>query len=729
MQYTVALAGNPNSGKTTLFNELTGASAHVGNWPGVTVEKKEGKIRRDTEATLVDLPGIYSLSPYTLEEVVARKYLLESRPDVIINIVDASNLERNLYLTTQLLETGIPTVIACNMMDIVDKNGDSLNSKALSEKLGAPVVEISALRAKGLDELIKTVKETAEKNIAPKFSMTYTEKIENLLSEIETEQGQYEYIGTSAESFKQLNSRWLAIKLFEQDEKVLEDVKAPESLLNKIKTVEDALDDDAQSLVSTARYAYISSILSQVYKKKNADALTFTDRVDKIVTNRWLAFPIFAAVMFIVYYLAIHTIGTQWTDYVNDVVVAEWAQGGAEEFLLGAGVSEWLTDLVVNGIIAGVGAVLGFLPQMAVLFVLLSLLEQCGYMARIAFILDRIFRRFGLSGKSFIPMLIGTGCSVPGIMATRTIENEADRRMTAITTSFIPCSAKLPIIAFIAGAIFADAWWFGPICYFIGIFAVIFSGIILKKTRRFSGDPSPFIMELPEYRLPTLKGIIRSVWERCFAFIKKAGTIILVSSIVLWFLQYFGMVDGQFAAVGEDIDQSFLAKIGNSIAWLFIPLGFGDWQSTVATFTGLIAKENVMSTFAIIFGVADDALELIEDADWEALSSITSHYTTLTAFSFLAFNLLCAPCFAAIGAMHRELGTGKWTLFGVGFQTLLAYSFSLVLYQFGLIFTGHGFTIWTGVAIVVLAVWLYLLFRKQPTFDNNKGKKVSTNLQ
>jgi ferrous iron transport protein B len=708
MKYTIALAGNPNSGKTTLFNQLTGARAHVGNWPGVTVEKKEGKILRNEDLSLIDLPGIYSLSPYTLEEVIARNFLLKERPDVIINIVDATNLERNLYLTTQVVETGIPTVIACNMIDLVKQAGDRLDSKALSAHFGVPVVEISALRGDGLDELIDAVKDAVSSKQETSYVLRLSEEVESEIKQVEKELDT-----TPPEKLYDMPLRWWAQKLLEQDEKALEEISLSSEQKARIEVLEEKLDDDVQSYISTARYKSIAVIMDSIYTCKNPQRLSLTDRIDKIVTNRILALPIFVLVMFLVYYISISTIGTLGTDYVNDVVVGEWAQGGMETLLTNLGASDWVIGLTVDGIIGGVGAVLGFLPQMAVLFLLLTFLELSGYMARIAFILDRIFRKFGLSGKSFIPMLIGTGCSVPAIMASRTIEQEADRRMTAITTSFVPCGAKLPIIAFIAGALFNGSWWFAPICYFVGIAAVIISGIVLKKTRGFAGDPAPFVMELPEYRLPTLKAVLLTVWERCFAFIKKAGTIILLSSIVLWFLQAYGVTGEGIVAV-EDAGDSILAVIGGAIAWLFIPLGFGDWQSTVATFTGLIAKENVMTTFAIVFGVEGDVLDLIDAGEWSSLTAITQHYTMSSAFSFLLFQLLCAPCFAAIGAMHRELGNAKWTLFAVAYQTLFAYSASLIYYQFALLFSGNPFTLTSAVAIVVLLAWLYLLLRKKP---------------
>nr|WP_072513960.1 ferrous iron transport protein B [Ndongobacter massiliensis] len=713
MHYTVALTGNPNSGKTTLFNELTGASQHVGNWPGVTVEKKEGKMRADKEAIVVDLPGIYSLSPYTLEEVIARDYLINEHPDVIINIVDASNLERNLYLTTQVLEMGIPTVIALNMMDLVRRNGDKIDTGKLSRALGAPIVEISALHGENMDGLVKAAREAAEDRKAPSPEKNFSEDIECLLEKIEAEGFDASIHEEKRAAYAKIAPRWIAVKLFEQDEKVLEDISLSESLQQEIAALEDAHDDDAQTLISEQRYDRIAKIISTSLERKNAGKLSLTDRIDKIVTNRVLALPIFAAVIFLIYYVSVTTLGGLVTDFTNDVFVAEWIQEPVRAFMENASMAPWLVGMICDGVIAGVGAVLGFLPQMAILFIFLSFLEQCGYMSRIAFILDRIFRRFGLSGKSFIPMLIATGCGIPGVMASRTIENEADRKMTAMTATFMPCGAKLPIIAFFAGTVFGGTWWVAPSFYFVGITAVIVSGIILKKTKRFAGDPAPFVMELPEYRLPTLKGMALTVWERLAAFAKKAGTIILASAIVLWFLQAFGFTEGGFGMV-EDSEQSLLAGVGNAVCFLFAPLGFGDWKSTVATVTGLIAKENVITTFGVLFGVAGDALELVEEGDWGVLTTISAHYTVISAYSLLLFNLLCAPCFAAIGAMNKELGGGRWTLFGIGYQTILAYSTAFVFYQLATFFTGGVFTLWTGLAIVVLAIWLYLLFRPAP---------------
>lgn len=729
MEYTAALVGNPNAGKTTLFNALTGSSAHVGNWPGVTVEKKEGIIRGNKSAKLIDLPGIYSLSPYSPEEVLAREYLLKEKPEVIINIVDVSNLERNLLLTTQILEMGIPTVIAANMMDVIEKRGDKFSSAKLSEVLGVPVVEISALEGEGLDQLISVVEEQVASGDIPKINIDLGEQANRLLKEFEEKirlklpKDYSDDADNSTQDYRTLSPTFCAIKILEKDEKALKRFPLTASEKQKILDLEEEMDDDSESFVTKARYQYISSIISDSYIKHRGEDSDFTDRVDSIVTNKYLALPIFALIMFAVYYLSINAIGGAVTDFVNNTVVAEWAQIGALNYLESMNASPWLIDLIVNGIIAGVGAVLGFLPQMAVLFFFLSILEQCGYMARVAFILDQIFRKFGLSGKSFIPMLIGTGCSVPGIMATRTIENEGDRRATAIITSFMPCSAKLPIIAFIAGAFFNQAWWFAPLCYFIGIIAIIISGVALKKMSIFYSEPAPFIMELPEYRVPRAKGVFMTVWERCAAFAKKAGTVILLSAIVLWFLQAYTISAEGIVPVNGKLDESILAYLGNALAWLFAPLGFGDWKSTVAIITGLIAKENVMTSFAVLYGVSGDALSLIESGNWGALQSISSHYSAISGFSFLIFNLLCAPCFAAIGAMRKELGTAKWTLFGLGYQSIFAYSISLIFYQAAKFIHHSKFTLGTLAALIVLVYWLYLIYRK-PT----KGRGILLDL-
>ncbi len=734
MSVQIALCGNPNSGKTTLFNDLTGASQYVGNWPGVTVEKKTGVIKGNKDLSLTDLPGIYSLSPYSLEERIARDFLLEETPDLIINIVDASNLERNLYLTTQLIELGLPMIIALNMMDVVEKQKSKLDSQKLESMLGVPVVEIVALRGQGSDKLVETIQKITKKPAPAVKSLSsrnsdldphrftpsgqkaqlakpliFDDAVEAVLSEIEEELQKKERPALYAK----ISSRWISVKLFEKDELVLADIGLSDSLKEKIKALEEEEQDDSQSIISGARYCSIGSLQREVLTTSRKKALSISDRIDKIITNKWLAFPIFILVIFLVYYISVSTVGTLVTEWTNDVFVGEIIQGNAVRFMEDHGVSEFLVGLVGDGIIGGVGAVLGFLPQIAILFLMLGFLEETGYMARIAFILDRVFRHFGLSGKSFIPMLIGTGCSVPGIMAARTIENESDRRMTAITTSFIPCGAKLPIIGLFAGAVIDNGWWVGPFAYFLGIFAVLFSGIVLKKTKRFAGDPTPFVMELPAYRLPTLKNLLMITWERVFSFIKKAGSIILLSSIIIWFLQAYGWDQG-FTAV-SDVDQSFLAKIGSLFAWLFIPLGFGSWQAAVAAVTGLVAKENIASTFGILFGLSSDALELVEAGEWAELSLISDHFSSLSGLSFLIFNLICIPCFAAVGAMHRELGSGRWTLFGISYQMTLAYSMSLITYQFGLVFNGSAFSISTLFALAVLLAWLYFLFRKPLT--------------
>lgn len=698
----IALAGNPNSGKTTLFNELTGASQYVGNWPGVTVEKKEGKLRKHKDVMIMDLPGIYSLSPYTLEEVISRDYLIQDQPDVIINIVDGTNLERNLYLTTQLLELNIPMVLALNMMDLVNKRGETIDKEELSNELGIPVVEISALKSQNTDALVQKTLQTAARQQKPQRKFSFTENVETLLKKIEKE---YEDKISS-------NPRWYAVKLFEQDPEVLKDIELKPETKQEIEALEDSVDDDAESIVTNQRYDWISQIVSRVQVKKDTQKLTTSDKIDRVVTNRWLAFPIFIAIIYAVYYISIVTVGTAMTDFVNDVVVAEWIQEPLAAFLEGAGVSAFWNGMLVDGIIGGVGAVLGFLPQMITLFLLLAILEQCGYMARIAFILDRIFRKFGLSGKSFIPMLIGTGCSIPGIMASRTIENDADRKMTIITTSFMPCSAKLPIIGLIAGALFPGKSWVAPSAYFVGIGAIIISGIILKKTKGFAGDPAPFVMELPEYHLPTVKGVLKSVWERASSFAKKAGTIILLSSIFIYCVSVISFRGGFH--ITDDITESLIAQIGGFFAPLFAPLGFGDWQSTTATAMGLVAKENVVSNFGIIYGIGEEALDFVEAGEFSKVQAIASHFTQLSGYSFLIFNLLCAPCFAAVGAIRREMGNEKWTWFAITYQTVFAYAISLIVYQLGNLFVNGVFGVWTVVAFVVLAGLLYLLFRPDP---------------
>lgn len=679
MSIKIALAGNPNAGKTTLFNALTGSNQFVGNWPGVTVEKKEGKLKNYKDVIITDLPGIYSLSPYTLEEVVARNYLIGERPDAILNIVDGTNIERNLYLTTQLVELGIPVIVAVNMMDVVNKNGDKINTRQLSAELGCEVCEISALKGSGIKEAAEkaVAAAKAKKKTVPQHS--FCGCVEHAVAHIEE---------AALHSVPEEQQRWYAIKIFERDEKVLEQLSISPDVRNHIEediaAAELEMDDDAESIITNERYIYISSIINKCCKKKNKGGLTISDKIDKIVTNRFLALPIFAIVMFIVYYVSITTVGAMATDWVNDVLFGEWVPNGANWILEKINCVGWLQSLIVDGIIAGVGAVLGFVPQLLVLFIFLAFLESCGYMARIAFVMDRIFRKFGLSGKSFIPMLIGTGCGVPGIMASRTIENERDRRMTIMTTTFIPCGAKLPIIGLIAGALFDNSGWISTSAYFIGIAAIIISGIMLKKTRIFAGDPAPFVMELPAYHLPTISNVLRSMWERGWSFIKKAGTVILLSAIVLWFLQSFGWENG-FGMV-EKLDNSILAKIGNAFAWIFAPLGWGEWQAAVATVTGLIAKENVVTTFGQLFHFAGQELAENGSEIWPEIALV---FTKLSAFSFLIFNLLCAPCFAAMGAIKREMNNAKWTLFAIGYQCVFAYAVSLCIYQIGSVFSGN----------------------------------------
>lgn len=790
MEIKIALAGNPNSGKTTLFNALTGANQFVGNWPGVTVEKKEGKLKKHSDVIIMDLPGIYSLSPYTLEEVVSRNYLINQRPDAILNIIDGTNLERNLYLTTQLTELGIPVVVAVNMMDIVKKNGDKINIEELSRELGCKVVEISALKGTGVMEAAEAAVQAAQgAKTVPQHS--FSGVVEHALAHIEE---------AAVHSLPAEQQRWYAIKIFERDEKVLEQLRLDKTVLahieEDIKAVEKELDDDAESIITNERYVYIASIIKGCYKKKNAGRLSVSDKIDRIVTNRWLALPIFAVVMFVVYFVSVTTVGTWATDWANDGVFGEgfhlfgigssaysdaadaYVEPGAmveafevaaeeagvdpasaadltataylhddetgeviktipvdfaayqeaaaieepdpaaygvwvpglpvliESGLDAVNCADWLKGLILDGIVGGVGAVLGFVPQMLVLFIFLAFLEACGYMARIAFVMDRIFRKFGLSGKSFIPMLIGTGCGVPGVMASRTIENERDRRMTVMTTTFIPCGAKLPIIALISGALFGGAWWVAPSAYFVGIAAIIISGIMLKKTKMFAGDPAPFVMELPAYHLPTVGNVLRSMWERAWSFIKKAGTVILLSAIVLWFLQGFGVENGSFGMV-SDINNSILAVIGNAIAWIFIPLGWGNWESAVAAITGLIAKENVVGTFGVLFG----GFEEVAENGWQVWSNMQASFTQLSAYSFLVFNLLCAPCFAAMGAIKREMNSAKWTAFAIGYQCVFAYAMSLIVYQLGMLFTGQGNIIGSIVAFALVALVLFLLFR------------------
>ncbi len=786
-QIKIALAGNPNSGKTTLFNALTGSNQFVGNWPGVTVEKKEGKLKKHDDVTIMDLPGIYSLSPYTLEEVVARNYLIDQRPDAILNIIDGTNLERNLYLTTQLTELGIPVVIAINMMDLVKKNGDEINIPELSRQLGCQIVEISALKGTGVMEAAEAAI-SAAKSAKTVPMHTFSGPVEHAIAHIEE---------AAVHNMPEEQQRWYAIKIFERDDKVLAKLSIPAETMAHIeadiKAAEKELDDDAESIITNERYVYIAEVIKSCYKKKNKGALSTSDKIDRIVTNRWLGLPIFAVVMFLVYWIAMVGVGAPATDWANDglfgdgwhlfgIGTAEYTEvadaygeaslivdgydayieeNGAlaadgtftydvedEETLAietetatladyeeakatldeigdepdpadygvwvpgipaligsgleAAGASDWLSGLILDGIVAGVGAVLGFVPQMLVLFLMLAFLEACGYMARIAFVLDRIFRKFGLSGKSFIPMLIGTGCGIPGVMASRTIENERDRRMTIMTTTFIPCGAKVPFIAMIAGALFGGSAWVSTSAYFIGMAAIIVSGIMLKKTKMFAGDPAPFVMELPAYHWPTLGNVLRSMWERGWSFIKKAGTIILLSTIFVWFTTYFGWVDGQFQMLSEEqIDASILAKIGSAIAWIFAPLGWGNWQATVASITGLVAKENIVGTLGVLYGGGEGTV----------YDAIGAAFTGISGYSFLVFNLLCAPCFAAIGAIKREMNNRKWTWFAIGYQCGFAYLVALMINQFGGWFIGAGNIIGTIVAVIVLAGLLYMLFR------------------
>ncbi len=709
MSIKIALAGNPNCGKTTLFNGLTGANQFVGNWPGVTVEKKEGKLKNHKDVIVTDLPGIYSLSPYTLEEVVARKYLLEEHPDVILNIIDGTNLERNLYLTTQLTELGIPVVLAVNMMDVVKKNGDKIDLKKLSEVIGCEAVGISALKGDGIMEAAKKAVFAANQKKTGQFAHSFSDEVEVYLKEIE------DSLGSDIPAEQR---RFFAIKLFERDDKIIQEMKNVPSVENIIKEAEKNLEDDAESIITNERYVYIASIIDSCYKKAKRGAETLSDKIDKIVTNRILALPIFAGIMFLVYFVSVSTLGSFLTDTVNDVVFGDnGIPGLVSTALTNAGCAQWAQDLIVNGIIAGVGAVLGFVPQMLVLFICLAFLEACGYMARVAFIMDRIFRKFGLSGKSFIPMLIGTGCGVPGVMASRTIESDRDRKMTVMTTTFIPCGAKMPIIALIAGALFGGAWWVAPSAYFVGIAAIVCSGIILKKTKPFAGEPAPFVMELPAYHLPTVGNVLRSMWERGWSFIKKAGTIILLSTIFIWFTSNFGMVDGHFGMVDELSEGSILCGIGSAIAFIFQPLGWGEWRMSVATITGLVAKENVVGTLGILFGFA----EVAENGE-EIWGTLQGSMTMVAAYSFLVFNLLCAPCFAAMGAIKREMNNVKWFWAAIGYQCLLAYVASLCIYQLGTFFTTGVFGVGTVVAIVLIVIFLYFLLR-----PHKEGKTYAVN--
>ena len=730
MAIKIALAGNPNCGKTTLFNALTGSNQFVGNWPGVTVEKKEGKLKKQyggngDDVIIMDLPGIYSLSPYTLEEVVARNYLIGERPDAILNLVDGTNIERNLYLSTQLMELGIPVVMAVNMIDIVNKNGDKINVAKLAEKLGCPVVEISALKLTGIENATKKAIELAQKKSAAVAVHKFAPEVESVIETVEKK----------LTDVPEEQKRFFAIKLLEKDDKIQAQMKSVPDVSAEIKQLETAMDDDTESIITNERYTYISSIIKECYTKKEGQKLTTSDKIDKIVTNRWLALPIFAVVMFIVYYVSITTVGGFLTDWTNDTLFAEWIVPGARTLLENIHCAGWLTGLVVDGIISGVGAVLGFVPQMLVLFIFLAFLESCGYMSRIAFIMDRIFRKFGLSGKSFIPMLIGSGCGVPGVMASRTIENDRDRKMTIMTTTFVPCGAKLPIIALIAGAFFHNSGWVAWSAYFVGVAAIICSGIILKKTKMFAGEPAPFVMELPAYHWPTVGNVLRSMWERGWSFIKKAGTIILLSTIVLWFLMNFGWSNGTFgmldfdglegAALEAAQAECVLAKIGSAIAWIFAPLGWtragNGWKMAVAAVSGLIAKENVVATFGQLFGfaeVAEDGSEI-----WKSLSLVM---TPVAAYGFLVFNLLCAPCFAAMGAIKREMNNVKWFWFAIGYQCILAYIVSLCIYQIGTLITVGTFGVGTVVAFLLIIGFIYLLFRpyKESNTLNFDAKKT-----
>jgi len=737
----IALAGNPNCGKTTLFNALTGSNQFVGNWPGVTVEKKEGRIKNHKDVIITDLPGIYSLSPYTLEEVVARNYLIEERPDVILNIVDGTNLERNLYLTTQLVELGIPVVIALNMMDLVRKNGDTINVQELSREIGCKIVEISALKGDGVDEVAEeAIKAAKGTKTVPQH--TFSGAVEHALAHIEE---------VAVHGLPEERQRWYAIKIFERDEKVLEKLKLSKEMLAHIETdiqaAETELDDDAESIITNERYIYIAELMKGCYKKQRKGELTRSDKIDQVVTNRILGLPIFACVMFLVYWIAMGPFGSFLTDWTNDVFGGEFLEGGTRALLEGWGASEWLTGLISDGIFHGVGAVLGFVPQMLVLFLMLCILEDCGYMARIAFIMDRIFRRFGLSGKSFIPMLVGMGCGVPGVMASRTIENERDRRMTIMTTTFIPCGAKMPIIGLIAGALFGGSGLIATSAYFIGIGAIIISGIMLKKTKMFAGDPAPFVMELPAYHAPSFTNVLRGTWERGWSFIKRAGTVILISSIVIWFFSNFGSVNGQFGmteALFEDeelvtdeyiagladrmniseeevtpMDASILAGVGNAVSPVFRPLGFGSWKPTVATVTGLVAKEEVVGTFGVLYNYDDqdgeDELEENGDQIWSLVAAdfagFSGGHGQLAAYAFMIFNLLCAPCFAAIGAIKREMNNRKWTWFAILYQCGFAYVIALITFQLGKVIAGGANVIGVVVALVLLACILFQLFR------------------
>lgn len=720
MSIKIALAGNPNCGKTTLFNALTGSNQFVGNWPGVTVEKKEGKLKKSyainssEDVVIMDLPGIYSLSPYTLEEVVARNYLIGERPDAIINIIDGTNIERNLYLSTQIMELGIPVVMAVNMVDILEKTGDKIHTDKLSKRLNCEVVEISALKGTGIQKAAQKAVTLAQQKKAAIPVHEFAKEVETIISATEDKLGS---------DITEEQKRFFAIKLLEKDDKIVELMRNVPDVSAEIKELEEHFDDDTESIITNERYVYISSIIGECVTKTNTqEKLTVSDKIDRIVTNRFLALPIFAVVMFLVYYVSVTTVGDWLTGWTNDTLFGEWIVPGAQGFFEGISCADWLTGLIVDGIISGVGAVLGFVPQMLVLFIFLAFLEACGYMSRVAFIMDRIFRKFGLSGKSFIPMLIGSGCGVPGIMASRTIENDRDRKMTIMTTTFVPCGAKLPIIALIAGAFFDNSGWISWSAYFVGVAAIVCSGIILKKTKMFAGEPAPFVMELPAYHLPTVGNVLRSMWERGWSFIKKAGTIILLSTIVLWFLMSFGWADGGFGMLeAEQLNESILAKIGNGIAWIFAPLGWTQagegWKMAVAAVTGLIAKENVVATFGLLFGfaeVAEDGAEI-----WGSLAAVM---TPVAAYGFLVFNLLCAPCFAAMGAIKREMNNAKWFWFAVGYQTILAYIVAMCIYQIGTLITTGTFGIGTVVAFVFVAGFVYLLLRPYKESDTLKLK-------
>ena len=722
MSIKIALAGNPNCGKTTLFNDLTGSNQYVGNWPGVTVEKKEGRLKGQKDVVIQDLPGIYSLSPYTLEEVVARGYLVNEKPDAILNIIDGTNIERNLYLTTQLIELGIPVVMAVNMIDLVRKNGDKIDLKKLSAELGCQAVEISALKGEGSMEAAEMAVAAAKSGKAGELPHVFTGSVEHAIAHIEESiQGKVD------DRFL----RWYAVKLFERDDKVQQELKLDKALVDHIDQhiadCEKEMDDDAESIITNQRYAYINTVVEKAVRKKaRVEHLTVSDKIDQVVTNRIFALPIFALIMFLMYALSVGTsiadggisIGSFATDWTNDVLFGEIVPNALGGFLESVGVADWLYGLIMDGIVAGVGAVLGFVPQMLVLFFLLSILEDIGYMARVAFIMDRIFRKFGLSGKSFIPMLVGTGCGVPGVMASRTIENERDRRMTIMTTCFIPCGAKMPIIGLFAGALFGGSSLVAVSAYFIGFAAIIISGIILKKTKLFAGDPAPFVMELPAYHVPAWGNVLRATWERGWSFIKRAGTVILASTIVLWFLQGFGFEDGVFGMV-EDQDNSILAAVASALAWIFAPQGFGNWRATVASISGLIAKENVVGTLGVLYHFGG---ELSENGD-EIWGEVANDYTAISAYSFMIFNLLCAPCFAAMGAIKREMNNGKWTAIAIGYMCLLAYCASLAVYQIGGLITGEvGFNIFTIVAVAIIVFTIYMLVRPNKYLNDNEVK-------